>query len=64
VNGNPDPHAKLLLVSEIATILRVSKMTVYQPIHSGELEPIRVGRSFRVPEYALHALFPDAFARE
>lgn len=32
--------------------MRVSKMTVYRLVHSGELEAVRVGRSFRVPEQA------------
>ena len=30
--------------------MRVSKMTVYRLVHSGELPAVRVGRSFRVPE--------------
>ncbi len=34
--------------------MRVSKMTVYRLIHSGELPANRVGRSFRVPEQAVH----------
>jgi excisionase family DNA binding protein len=39
-----------LKVSEIAEILRVSKMTVYRLVHSGELESVRVGRCFRVTD--------------
>lgn len=35
--------------------MRVSKMTVYRLIHAGELESLRVGRSFRVPEPAFRA---------
>ena len=30
--------------------MRVSKMTVYRLVHSGELPAVRVGRSFRVTE--------------
>jgi excisionase family DNA binding protein len=41
---------KFLTVTEIATIMRVSRMTVYRLVHSGELASIRVGRSFRVLE--------------
>ena len=44
---------RFLTVAEVATIMRVSKMTVYRLVHSGELEAIRVGRSFRVPEQAV-----------
>jgi excisionase family DNA binding protein len=29
-------------------------MTVYRLVHSGELASVRVGRSFRVPERAVH----------
>ena len=49
----PLSDVKFLTVAEVASIMRVSKMTVYRLVHSGELEAIRVGRSFRVPEQAL-----------
>jgi excisionase family DNA binding protein len=29
-------------------------MTVYRLVHNGELPAVRVGRSFRVPEDAVH----------
>jgi excisionase family DNA binding protein len=41
-------------VAEVASLMRVSKMTVYRLVHSGELVAVRVGRSFRVPESAVH----------
>jgi excisionase family DNA binding protein len=41
--------------------MRVSKMTVYRLVHSGELTAVRVGRSFRVPESAVHAYLKEAF---
>lgn len=43
-----------LTVAEVASVMRVSKMTVYRLVHSGHLAAIRVGRSFRVPEQAVH----------
>ena len=43
-----------LTVAEVASVMRVSKMTVYRLVHSGHLPAIRVGRSFRVPEQAVH----------
>lgn len=43
-----------LTVAETAAVMRVSKMTVYRLVHSGHLPAIRVGRSFRVPEHAVH----------
>ncbi len=50
-----------LTVAEVASLMRVSKMTVYRLLHSGELAGVRVGRSFRVPESAVHAYLRDAF---
>ena len=41
---------KFLTVAEVAAKIRVSKMTVYRLVHSGELPAVRVGRSFRVTE--------------
>jgi excisionase family DNA binding protein len=41
---------KFLTVYEVAVIMRLSKMSVYRLVHTGELDAVRVGRSFRVPE--------------
>jgi excisionase family DNA binding protein len=49
----PLSDVRFLTVSEAAQMMRVSKMTVYRLVHDGELEAIRVGRSFRVPEAAI-----------
>ena len=38
----------LLTAAEVARVMRVSTMTVYRIIKSGELPAVRVGRSFRV----------------
>jgi len=61
----PEPSAlsqvKFLTVAEVAAIMRVSKMTVYRLVHSGELPAVRVGRSFRVPEKAVHSYLEGAF---
>jgi excisionase family DNA binding protein len=54
-------EVRFLTVAEVATIMRVSKMTVYRLVHSGELEAVRVGRSFRVPEQAVNQYLRDAF---
>ena len=47
---------RFLTVAEVAEMMRVSKMTVYRMVHSGELPAIRFGRSFRVPESAVTAV--------
>lgn len=51
--GTPWSDVKFLTIYEIATMMRISKMSAYRLIHSGELEAIRVGRSYRVPEQAV-----------
>lgn len=48
-----DLNAKYWTVGEVADHLRVSKMTVYRLITDAELDSIRVGRVYRVPEEAL-----------
>ena len=60
-DSNSLSDVRFLTVAEVATIMRVSKMTVYRLVHSGELEAIRVGRSFRVPEQAVNQYLRDAF---
>lgn len=54
-------EAKFLTVAEVAAVMRVSKMTVYRLVHSGHLPAIRVGRSFRVPEQAVHEYLRESF---
>ncbi len=38
----------LLTVGEVATMMRVSNMTVYRLIKSGQLGAIRVGKNYRL----------------
>lgn len=57
----PLNEVKFLTVAEVASVMRVSKMTVYRLVHSGHLPAIRVGRSFRVPEQAVHEYLRESF---
>ncbi len=59
--SNPLSEVRFLTVAEVASLMRVSKMTVYRLVHSGELTAVRVGRSFRVPESAVHLYLKEAF---
>jgi excisionase family DNA binding protein len=54
-------EVRFLTVAEVAAVMRVSKMTVYRMVHSGELPAVRVGRSFRVPEKAVQDYLKAAF---
>ncbi|MCA4133147.1 helix-turn-helix domain-containing protein [Arthrobacter sp. M4] len=53
-------NARFLTVAEVAQVLRVSKMTVYRLVHSGEMPAVRFGRSFRVPEQAVEQYLKGA----
>jgi excisionase family DNA binding protein len=57
----PLAEVKFLTVAEVAAAMRVSKMTVYRLVHSGELPAVRVGRSFRVSEEAVHDYLKGAY---
>lgn len=57
-------QVKFLTVAEVATLMRVSKMTVYRLVHSGDLAAVRVGRSLRVPEQAVHAYLREGLPPE
>jgi excisionase family DNA binding protein len=38
----------LLTVGEVASLMRVSNMTVYRLIKSGQLPALRVGKNYRI----------------
>ncbi|MCW2781112.1 MAG: Helix-turn-helix domain protein [Marmoricola sp.] len=54
-------EVKFLTVAEVAAVMRVSKMTVYRLVHSGELPAVRVGRSFRVSEKDVNEYLKNSF---
>jgi excisionase family DNA binding protein len=65
-NTNDPEHpglaqVRFLTVAEVATLMRVSKMTVYRLVHNGELPAVRVGKSFRVPEKAVNDYLRSAY---
>ncbi|MDQ2727022.1 MAG: helix-turn-helix domain-containing protein [Actinomycetota bacterium] len=41
-------RSRFVTVSEVADQLRVSNMTVYRLVQSGQLPAVRVGRSYRI----------------
>ena len=53
----PRRPMNLLTVTEVAAMLRVSKMTIYRLVHAGRLPSFRVGQSYRIPAEAAAALF-------
>lgn len=50
-------QAKLALtVTEVATLLRISRGTCYEAIRTGQIPSLRFGRVIRVPRHALEQL--------
>ncbi|MEO9223011.1 MAG: helix-turn-helix domain-containing protein [Mycobacteriaceae bacterium] len=61
-DGTPTlDDTQFFTVAEVAKVMRVSKMTVYRLVHSGELPAVRVGRSFRVRAEAVHSYLEAAY---
>lgn len=61
---SPSPlhgDSEFLTVAEVAGLLRVSKMTVYRLVHSGELPAVQIGRSYRVRRSAVDEYLAGAF---
>ena len=54
-----DLELGLLTVQEVADALRVSKMSVYRLVESGELKSLRVGRTIRIREHVLTSYLED-----
>jgi excisionase family DNA binding protein len=53
--AGPLSDMRFLTVAEVADMMRVSTMTVYRLVKSGELPAVRFGRSYRIPETAVEA---------
>ncbi len=58
------PKIQLLTVGEVAQVMRVSNMTVYRLVHSGQLPAVRFGRSFRIPVTALSEMLDSPIGLE
>jgi excisionase family DNA binding protein len=53
----------LLTVAEVANVMRVSNMTVYRLIKSGELPAVRVGKNYRLRETDLERFLEERSVR-
>lgn len=52
---------RLLTVSEVADVLRVSRMSIYRMIKQGEMPAFRVGRGYRLREEDVHRYLKERF---
>ncbi len=59
-SGSNFADVRFLTVAEVAKVMRVSKMTVYRLVHSGEMPAVQFGRSYRVPESAVQQYLKSA----
>jgi excisionase family DNA binding protein len=50
---------RLLTVGEVAGTMRVSSMTVYRLIKSGQLAAVRVGKNYRIRESDVNRYLSD-----
>lgn len=62
--ANESPQLTFLTVQEVADLMRVSSMTVYRMVHSGDIPAIRFGRSFRIPRSAVVALMGNESSQQ
>ena len=53
--------ARFSTVAEVAQALRVSNMTVYRLINSGQLPAVRVGKSYRLREEDVDRYLAERF---
>ena len=60
-NERPLGEVKLLTVAEVAAIMRLSKMTVYRMVNSGQMPALKVGRSVRIPEHVVDEYLRQAY---
>jgi excisionase family DNA binding protein len=59
-SGSNFSDVRFLTVAEVAELMRVSKMTVYRLVHSGQMPAVQFGRSYRVPESAVEQYLRSA----
>jgi excisionase family DNA binding protein len=53
---NKTTNPTVLTVVEVAKILRIGKISVYQAIQRGEVPSIRIGRRILIPKFALEQM--------
>ena len=58
-DAQPFVTGALLTVAEVAAGMRVSNMTVYRLIKSGELPAVRVGKGYRIRELELQRFLEE-----
>lgn len=60
---NNQTESSFVTVAEVAAQLRVSNMTVYRLIQSGQLAAVRVGRSYRIRDADVDRYLADQYTQ-
>jgi len=55
---------KYISIAELAKILGISRIAVYKKVKKGEIEAVRIGRSFAVPEKYAKAIIGKALSEK
>ena len=50
-----------MTVTEVAQLMRVSKMTVYRLVNQGDLPAVRIGRGYRIREEDVHSYLDSRY---
>ena len=58
-----ESQPRFVTVAEVAGLLRVSNMTVYRLVQSGQLPAVRVGRSYRIREADVNRYLGDQYTQ-
>jgi excisionase family DNA binding protein len=58
-----ESESSFVTVAEVAGQLRVSNMTVYRLIQSGQLAAVRVGRSYRIRDTDVDRYLADQYTQ-
>jgi excisionase family DNA binding protein len=56
-------ESRFVTVAEVADQLRVSNMTVYRLVQSGQLPAVRVGRSYRIRDIDVDRYLADQYTQ-
>ena len=55
--------SRFVTVAEVAGLLRVSNMTVYRLVQSGQLPAVRIGRSYRLRQEDVDKYLADQYTQ-
>ncbi|MGH9114886.1 MAG: helix-turn-helix domain-containing protein [Acidimicrobiales bacterium] len=58
-----ESRSRFVTVAEVAGQLRVSNMTVYRLVQSGQIAAVRVGRSYRLREEDVDRYLAEQYTR-